>query len=403
MRRLILLLAVFAVPLSAVAATTAQSAPISREDGYQMIWDSLHRPAENVRDSFSDVPSSDPDEQIIDYGKARGILDDTDAFKPKDPLKLDDALVWLFRTRNVDDPDQITPQTLSGFLLKYPIALLPDASNAMPTVTRDQLMFLMRTLDADLVNEVHEVSLYSEQFNGQGTAFGETFDMYAMTAAHRTFPYNTLVKVTNVDNGKSVIVRINDRGPYVKGRDMDLSLGAFTTIAARSKGVIHATFQRLGDATLVGDCIEPAVYQQVITKNVILKPGIPHVFHLGDTLSIQSSRWFVVRHITYPDGTKVSIQNWVQPKTAYSFKPSIVGDYEFELSSADGHYRTMTMHVADCGAGASSVNDSGSASSATSSDSSASSAVSEADSSSEQTSSSSSMAPSSGSSSSQSE
>lgn len=328
-----------------------------------MIWESLHRPADNVRDSFSDVPESDPIALEIDYAKARGILDDTDAFKPNDPLRLDDALVWLFRTRNVSDPDQITPQTLSGFLVRYPIALLPEPPAKMPTVTPDQVLFLMRSLDEDLVNEVHEVSLYSEQFNGQGTAFGETFDMYAMTAAHRTFPYNTLVKVTNVENGQSVIVRINDRGPYVKGRDMDLSLGAFTAIAPRSEGVIHATFQRLGDATLVGDCVAPVEYQQRITKNVILNPGIPHVFHLGDTLSLTSAQWFVVRSVTYPDGTNASIQNWVQPKNVYTFKPAIVGDYTFMLSSANGHDRTMTMQVADCGTQHSPINDSASASS----------------------------------------
>ena len=88
---------------------------------------------------------------------------------------------------------------------------------------------MMRLLDQKLRDEVHEVSLYGEQFHGDGTAFGEKFDMYALTAAHRSFPHNTLVKVTNVENEKTVTVRINDRGPYVEGRDMDLSVAAFTT------------------------------------------------------------------------------------------------------------------------------------------------------------------------------
>jgi rare lipoprotein A (peptidoglycan hydrolase) len=118
------------------------------------------------------------------------------------------------------------------------------------SITSEELLSLMRALDTKLATEEHEASLYSEKFHGKGTAFGETFDMYALTAAHRTFPYNTLVKVTNTQNGKSVIVRINDRGPYVKGRDMDLSLAAFTTIAERSQGKIRATFERLGDVNL---------------------------------------------------------------------------------------------------------------------------------------------------------
>lgn len=66
-------------------------------------------------------------------------------------------------------------------------------------------------------------SWYGPNFDGKLTANGETYDMYDLTAAHRTLPFNTIVKVTNLDNGKSVAVRINDRGPYAKNRIIDLS------------------------------------------------------------------------------------------------------------------------------------------------------------------------------------
>jgi len=66
-------------------------------------------------------------------------------------------------------------------------------------------------------------SWYGPGFHGKKTANGETFDMNALTAAHRTLPFNTLVKVVNVKNGLSVTVRINDRGPYAKNRVIDLS------------------------------------------------------------------------------------------------------------------------------------------------------------------------------------
>ena len=69
-------------------------------------------------------------------------------------------------------------------------------------------------------------SYYSSDFHGKKTANGERFDMHDLTAAHRTLPFNTLVKVTNLENNKSVVVRINDRGPFKKGRIVDLSLGA---------------------------------------------------------------------------------------------------------------------------------------------------------------------------------
>jgi hypothetical protein len=69
-------------------------------------------------------------------------------------------------------------------------------------------------------------SYYAKDFHGRTTANGETFDLYALTAAHRTLPFNTTVKVTNLSNGLEVYVRINDRGPYKKKRIIDLSFAA---------------------------------------------------------------------------------------------------------------------------------------------------------------------------------
>jgi rare lipoprotein A len=74
----------------------------------------------------------------------------------------------------------------------------------------------------------------------QGTASGETFNPEALTAAHKTLPFNTQVRVTNPNNGKSVTVRINDRGPYVGGRCLDLSRAAFRTIASLETGVLKS-------------------------------------------------------------------------------------------------------------------------------------------------------------------
>jgi len=65
---------------------------------------------------------------------------------------------------------------------------------------------------------------------GRKTANGEKFDPYGMTAAHKKLPFNTMVRVTNPSNGKSILVRINDRGPFTKGRDLDLALGAAKAI-----------------------------------------------------------------------------------------------------------------------------------------------------------------------------
>lgn len=79
-------------------------------------------------------------------------------------------------------------------------------------------------------------SWYGPNFNGKLTANGETYEMYGLTAAHRTLPFNTIVKVKNLNNGKSVKVRINDRGPYAKNRIIDLSKKAADEINMLGSG-----------------------------------------------------------------------------------------------------------------------------------------------------------------------
>lgn len=81
-------------------------------------------------------------------------------------------------------------------------------------------------------------SYYGNEFNGRRTASGERFDQGKLTAAHRTLPFGTRVKVVNRHNGKSVVVRVNDRGPFVKGRVIDLSSAAFRHIAYLGAGVV---------------------------------------------------------------------------------------------------------------------------------------------------------------------
>jgi len=89
------------------------------------------------------------------------------------------------------------------------------------------------------------ISYYARDFQGKETSNGETFNMNDLTAAHRTFPFGTRVRVTNLENNKSVIVRVNDRGPFVEGRIMDLSLGAAEVIGLIQTGTTHARLEVL--------------------------------------------------------------------------------------------------------------------------------------------------------------
>jgi rare lipoprotein A len=81
--------------------------------------------------------------------------------------------------------------------------------------------------------------------HGRGTASGERFNRRALTAAHRSFPFNTLVRVTNQRNGRSVIVRINDRGPFGGGRIIDVSEAAAEQLGMKRAGVVPVTLERL--------------------------------------------------------------------------------------------------------------------------------------------------------------
>ncbi len=88
-------------------------------------------------------------------------------------------------------------------------------------------------------------SWYGGKFHGRKTANGERFNMNALTAAHRSLPFGTKVRVTNRNNGKSVVVRINDRGPYSGGRVIDLSRGAAQAVSMIGSGTAPVTIQVL--------------------------------------------------------------------------------------------------------------------------------------------------------------
>jgi len=91
-----------------------------------------------------------------------------------------------------------------------------------------------------------EASWYGPGFHGQTTANGETFNQEELTAAHRSLPFGTKVKVTNINNGRSVVVRINDRGPFAAGRVIDLSAAAARVIGLLSSGIAPVQLEILG-------------------------------------------------------------------------------------------------------------------------------------------------------------
>ena len=91
--------------------------------------------------------------------------------------------------------------------------------------------------------EVGIASWYGEDYHGRKTANGEVYDMYAMTAAHRTLPFHTRVRVTNLENGKKTELRINDRGPFIPGRIIDLSYSGARAIGMLGTGTAKVNIE----------------------------------------------------------------------------------------------------------------------------------------------------------------
>ena len=343
-RAIILSAALFFLP-----AVHAEELPreITRIEAFQMIWTPLKRPIEKTYEQpFNDVNESHPNFSLITYAKARGIVDDGRLFFPNDPVLLNDALIWLFRSRNVAPPNEIDANTLTNFITQYPVTVGPQDVVKNEVLTREKLTEIVQALDDALKNEIHAVSYYSLDFAGRNTAFGEVFDPNALTAAHRTLPHNTIVKVTNLDDGKSVDVRINDRGPYVSGRDMDLSRAAFGRIGSLSSGILNnVTFERLGHFTEVESSCSRTRYRRRLGET-LLSPGFPTVIEMGTAIEITANHDFRVIQMRKPMSRPIRSREWTD-RLEISFDR--VGVYTFVLHEDGGRrMRFRTRVVLGC-------------------------------------------------------
>jgi rare lipoprotein A len=114
--------------------------------------------------------------------------------------------------------------------------------------------------------QVGTASWYGSNFEGKETASGEKYNMYDMTAAHLTLPMGSYVRVTNLRNGKAVVVRVNDRGPIVPGRIIDLSYGAAQALQMRAHGLQRVRLD-LVNTTSVARASQPRPAYQTIAYN----------------------------------------------------------------------------------------------------------------------------------------
>lgn len=133
-------------------------------------------------------------------------------------------------------------------IVTYLILLAPIHSNCSSLLKKEMVQIKKKPSQASVqYNQSYmaHASWYGIPFHKRLTASGEVFDMFKLTAAHKTLPFNTLVKVTNIENNETIVVRINDRGPYIPGRDIDLSYGAARRLGMIGSGVTKVRLQLL--------------------------------------------------------------------------------------------------------------------------------------------------------------
>ncbi len=133
-----------------------------------------------------------------------------------------------------------------GIAVVFIVMLLDSGCASSPRFTRDRSAGPTSHAggDAKSLKTMEGIaSYYADDFNGKKTANGETYDMYKMTAAHRSLPFNTKVRVTNIDNKRSIIVRINDRGPFKLERIIDLSVAAATQLGMKDTGTANVKLE----------------------------------------------------------------------------------------------------------------------------------------------------------------
>lgn len=181
-------------------------------------------------------------------------------------------------------------------------------------------------------------SWYGNKFNGYNTSNGERYDMYAMTGAHKTLPIPSYVRVTNLDNGKSVVVRINDRGPFHQGRIVDLSYAAAQRIGIHKAGTgrVEVEIALPNDAAPIPRRADKAIAKQVESA---LPPGTYlQIGAFGQKNAAQQFAASIGTKLTYP----VAINSAASPKEIHRVR---VGPFKDAKSLQDARNQLAKIKV----------------------------------------------------------
>ncbi|MBS12591.1 MAG: hypothetical protein CME19_13430 [Gemmatimonadetes bacterium] len=131
---------------------------------------------------------------------------------------------------------------------RYPeSAPTPEPGHRATNLPQPKQSSESRVVSVEGAYQVGMASYYAHKFHGRQTANGEIFDMYGLSAAHRELPLGTVIRVTHTGNGRSLELRVNDRGPFILGRILDLSLGAAQKLDLVEEGVAEVRIDILSE------------------------------------------------------------------------------------------------------------------------------------------------------------
>lgn len=262
---------------------------------------------ENITKSpFPDVPVDEWFTKYVTKGKELGIVkgDDKGNFIPSRNVSKAEALAMLYRSNKINIKNTISKKSFDdvenfAWFAPYFGQAKKDGlivgKNAEPQkkLTRGELSQLTYDFFKNDWNQnkmIGRASYYSDKFEGNLTSNGEFFSNEKFTVAHRDLPFNTKLKVTNKDNLKQVIVRVNDRGPFAKNKIIDLSQSAFKRIGNLSQGVVNVSLEVVDDNQVLGpmvNCEEINISQLVAPKGLELSKNLNSYFLKNEYINIK--------------------------------------------------------------------------------------------------------------------
>jgi len=242
--------------------------PINRAEALKIISEAFQTFVQDeylVPDArpFQDIPLDAWHAKYIVQAKEKGMINgyENNTFKPWETINLAESLKMTTQSlHNYIEPhvDELFADVqldawFSGYFAYAKTRDLLNISaenNVFPSqeMTRGYFAEIIYRLKRSFEGyKFGKATFYGEVFHGRNTASGKMFDMYKMTAAHKTLPFGSIVEVTNLANGKSVQVEITDRGPYGHGRVIDLTSAAFKEISSLGRGIIYVEFKVISE------------------------------------------------------------------------------------------------------------------------------------------------------------